>query len=120
MKIPDFISSQHSKINLVFLKVTETDLLNAVDSAGFFIHLLFSYRIINQYKLTKGDWDRRITELWTRHGEMHRYCINPSGLIWAKEGNWACVALNKIYMPSGNWYLEGSGIIRGITNPHLS
>ena len=35
-------------------------------------YILF-FRIINQYKLSKGDWDRRITELWTRHGEMHRY-----------------------------------------------
>lgn len=32
--------------------------------------ILLPQRIIDQYKLTKPDWDRRITELWKRHGEM--------------------------------------------------
>ncbi|XP_046847613.1 moesin-like [Xenia sp. Carnegie-2017] len=27
-------------------------------------------RIVRQYKLTKDEWDQRITELWVRHGDM--------------------------------------------------
>ena len=35
----------------------------------------FVYRIVKQYKLTKDEWDQRITELWVRHGDMMRYKI---------------------------------------------
>ncbi|CAB4005670.1 moesin isoform X1, partial [Paramuricea clavata] len=46
---------------------------NQLPISGRFLNKekLLPDRIINQYKLSKGDWDRRITELWRRHGEMH-------------------------------------------------
>lgn len=41
-------------------------------SGGFLANeKLLPDRIFSQYKLSRDNWNRRITELWKRHGDMH-------------------------------------------------